>query len=278
MKKTFAFIILFLGAVFAIFSQDYRNIENTAWQSGETLTYKVYYHSRMTGSIKGGTGYFKVRETDSTFANERKVYKISAHGKSEGIINFFIKVRERFVSFTDKKALIPYYFTRQTREGHYRKTDTVKFDYQKNKAYSLYDTTNIQMGVQDVVSVTYYARNMNFDTIAEGDMYHVDYFIDDSVYVSAIQFIGYDTIETDYGTYRCMGFKPKVAVGQVFKEPYPGKLWITDDKNHLPVMAESEVFVGSVRLELIEAKGVRNPQSARIIEGEKRIFKRNYAY
>jgi len=277
MKKTFAFTIFILGAVIALFPQDYRNVENTAWQAGESLTYKVYYHSRMTGSIKGGTGNFSVRETDTTY-DGREVYRIVAHGKSEGIINFFIKVREHFESFTDKKALIPHYFIRRTREGHYRKNDEVRFDYDKNKAYSWYDTTDIKMGIQDVVSVTYFARNMNFDTISEDDMYHVDYFIDDSVYVSAIQFIGYDTIETDYGSYRCMGFKPKVAVGQVFKEPYPGKLWITDDKNHLPVMAESEVFVGRVRLELIDAKGVRHRQSARIIEGEKRMFRRNYAY
>jgi len=277
MKKGFISILLICLGILAAKSQDYRKVENTAWQSGENLTYKVYYHSKMTGNIKGGTGHLKVKETDTSY-DGRKVYRILAHGRSEGIINFFIKVREHFESFVDKEALIPHYFIRRTREGHYRKNDEVRFDYKNNKAYSWYDTTEFHMGVQDIVSVTYFARNMNFDTVQKGDMYHVDYFVDDSVYVSAIQFIGYDTIETDYGKFRCMGFKPKVAVGQVFKEPYPGRLWITDDENHLPIKAESEVFVGRVKLELIEAKGVRNRQSARIIEGEKRIFKRNDAY
>lgn len=276
MKTVFSIVIFLLASGLFTTAQNFRKVENTAWKAGESLTYKVYYHSRMTGNIKGGTGYFNVTDPDTTIAG-RDVYRIVAHGQSEGIINFFIKVREHFESFTDERALVPHYFIRRTREGHYRKNDEVKFDYDEKKAYSWYDTTSFHMGVQDVVSVTYYARNMNFDTISEGDMYHVDYFIDDSVYVSAIQFIGYKTIETDYGKFRCLGFKPKVAVGQVFKEPYPGKLWITDDENHLPVMAESEVFVGRVRLELIDAKGVRNPEAARVDEST-RMFKRNYAY
>ncbi|MCF8338421.1 MAG: DUF3108 domain-containing protein [Bacteroidales bacterium] len=277
MNKILGITILILwGMSFPAESQNYRNVENTAWQSGEKLTYKVYYHSNMTGNIKGGTGHLKVKETDTTY-NGRDVYRFIAHGKSEGILNFFIKVREHFESFTDKKALVPHYFIRRTREGNYRKNDEVRFDYDNNKAYSWYDTTDFQMGVQDIISATYFARNMNFDTIQEGDMYHVDYFVDDSVYVSAIQFFGYDTIETDYGKFRCLGFKPKVAVGQVFKEPYPGKLWITDDKNRLPIKAKSEVFVGRVKLELIKAEGVRNRETGRISK-DKRMYKINYAY
>ncbi len=250
------------------FSQSYEPVENTAFSEGEELTFKVYYHSKLTGNLTAGLAYLKVLPTDSTFDN-REVHRITGFGRTKGVINWFIKVREHFQSFTDKEALIPHYFTRDTREGNYYKKDQVVFDHKDQVARSWYDTTAITKKTQDILSAFYYARNFEFDTIEIGDDYYVDYFIDDSVYHSAIEFIGYKTIETDYGTFRCLGFKPKVAVGQVFKEPYPGVLWVTDDKNHLPLLAESEVWVGEVKLELIEAKGIRNRESARTVPVER---------
>jgi hypothetical protein len=35
-------------------------------------------------------------------------------------------------------------------------------------------------------------------------------------------------------------------------------VWITDDLNHIPVLAQAEILVGSIKMELQEFKGVRN--------------------
>ena len=64
---------------------------------------------------------------------------------------------------------------------------------------------------------------------------------------------------TELGTFRCLRFKPMVATGNVFSQPYPMDVWVTDDKNHLPVLAKSVVIVGSVKLELISYSGLANP-------------------
>lgn len=257
--------LLLLSAIFLVaqgFSQTYEPVDNTAFSEGEELTFRVYYHSTLTGNLTAGMAYLKVLPTDTTF-DDREVHRITGYGRTKGIINWFFKVREHFQSFVDKEALVPHFFTRDTRENNYKKKDEVVFDYEKMQARSWYDTTAINGKIQDIISAFYYARNFDFDTIGMDDNYYVDYFIDDSVYHSAIEFVGFKTIETDYGTFRCLGFKPKVAVGQVFKEPYPGVLWVTDDKNHLPLLAESEVWIGEVKLELVEAKGIRNRETAR---------------
>jgi hypothetical protein len=36
-------------------------------------------------------------------------------------------------------------------------------------------------------------------------------------------------------------------------------IWVSDDKNRIPILAKSAVVVGSVKLELIEYKGLANP-------------------
>lgn len=252
----------------SVLSQEYKPVENFAFQEGESLTFRVYYHSTITGKLTAGLAYLDVLHTDSTF-KDREVHRIKGYGKTKGVINWFIKVREHFESFTDKEALVPHFFTRDTREGDFRKKDEVIFDHGNLEARSWRDTTTISSQAQDILSAFFFARNFKIESPEIGDMFYLDYFIDDSLYISAIQFDGYDTIKTDYGTFRCMAFKPKVAVGQVFKDPYPGVLWVTDDDNHLPVLAESEVFIGSVKLELIEAKGIRNEETSRI-DGKKK--------
>jgi hypothetical protein len=35
-------------------------------------------------------------------------------------------------------------------------------------------------------------------------------------------------------------------------------LWISDDRNHIPILARSEVIVGSVKMELVKFTGLRN--------------------
>jgi|AntRauTorcE11897_2_1112592.scaffolds.fasta_scaffold29168_2 hypothetical protein len=270
MQRTVVLTAIFCLFGIALSAQPYQPAENTAFAEGESLTYRVYYQSKVTGKLTAGIGHLKVLPSDTLFDN-RQVHHIIAQGRTKGVINWFIKVREHFESFIDKEALVPHFFIRDTREGNFTKEDEVRFDYDQLKARSWYDTTDITPKTQDILSAFYFARNNDYDSVKVGDRFHVDYFLDDSLYISAIDFIGYDTIETDYGTFRCLGFKPKVSVGQVFKEPYPGVLWVTDDENHLPVLAESEVFVGTVKLELIEAEGVRNREKARIGD-DTRIF------
>jgi hypothetical protein len=61
------------------------------------------------------------------------------------------------------------------------------------------------------------------------------------------------------GKVRCIKLKPQVLTGNVFKDPYPVTLWVSDDKNKIPIMAESAIIVGKVKLELIYYEGLRNP-------------------
>ena len=70
--------------------------------------------------------------------------------------------------------------------------------------------------------------------------------------------------KTSLGTFRCIKIKPVVLTGTVFKDPYPVTVWITDDKNKMPILAKSEILVGSVKFELIKYKDIKNPLLSRL--------------
>ena len=39
------------------------------------------------------------------------------------------------------------------------------------------------------------------------------------------------------------------------------KLWISEDKNHLPIKVETKIWAGSIRAILVEKKGIKYPLS-----------------
>ena len=236
----------------------FRKLENNTFQRGEYLKYRVFYDSWVTYWMTAGFGTTEV-SPEPVEINGRKTYHIVVEGKSANIFNVFFKVRDKFETFMDEEALIPHKFIRYTREGGYKKDDTVYFDHKTEKAFSMRKVKHITPNVQDIVSAFYYVRNLDFDSAEVGDKYNVDFFLDDSLYHSEIVFMGRETIKTDFGKMACMKFKPRVAVGEVFADPYPMEMWVTDDKNKIPVLMKSAVFIGSVKIELIEYRGLRWP-------------------
>lgn len=263
--RIFALILFSImsAAVASAQGYPYRAIENNAWHSGEKLKYKVYYESLLTGKVNAGTATLEVKNSNRLF-NGREVYHIVGLGKSNRAFDLFFKVRDRFESYVDKQGIFPHLFIRRTLEGNYSKDDDVTFDHKNLKATSSNETKKISRYMQDIVSASYFARTLSADTLKEGDNLSMNFFLDDSAYISVIQFQGRQIVETELGKFRCLTFKPMVVTGEVFSNPYPMTLWITDDENKLPVLIKSAVIVGSVKIELIKYSNLRNPIEAKL--------------
>jgi len=241
----------------------FRELENNAFQAGETLKYKVYYESILTGKVNAGTATLEVKVSNRRFY-DRETYHITGVGKSNAAFDMFFKVRDKYESYIDKQGVFPYLFIRKTKEGGYVFNDEVYFDHENLSAKSTRKTKNITPYIQDIVSASYYARTLSADTLEKGDYISVNFFLDDSAYISVIEFDGRQNVETELGIFRCLTFKPMVATGEVFSNSYPMTLWITDDENKMPVLGKSAVIVGSVKMELIKYSGLKSPVEALI--------------
>jgi hypothetical protein len=255
----FGILVAFLFLPIFLFSQDsFRKVANETFQPGEFLKYRVFYDSWMTYWMTAGYGTTEI-DAEPVNIDGRETYHIIVKGNSAGVFNVFFKVRDRFESFVDIEGMMPLKFLRYTREGGYKKDEVITFDHQGKKAYSTRAVKDITPYVQDIVSSFYYLRTMDFDTAEVNDKYYLDFYLDDSLYHSEIVFQGRDWVKTDFGKIYCMKFKPRVATGEVFKDPYPMELWVSDDKNKIPVLMKSAVFIGSVKIELVEYRGLKWP-------------------
>ena len=248
----------------AAFSQPYKPVKNDAFIRGEKLTFRAYYDSYVTGKVTAGIATIEVAPAVKQ-VDGRNVFHIIGEGFSKGAFNWFFKVADRFESMIDEEYLFSWSFLRRTHEGSYNYSDDIKFKQYSGTALSTRANKKIPPGTQDVLSAFYFARTIDMTDIAPGKNIPIAFYLDDSLYISQIQFAGRDVVVTELGTFRCLRFKPMVATGKVFSQPYPMDLWITDDKNHLPILATSVVIVGSVKLELISYSGLANPVTSQVV-------------
>lgn len=244
-------------------AQNLRTHPNKAWDTGEFLRYRVYYNSMLTGNVTAGEATIEVKPTNRRFFG-REVWHIEAHGRTKGAFNWFFKVRNRYESFVDKQAVVPYLFIRRTREGSYVKDDDVYFYPEQQLAVSKSARKPIPENVHDFVSALYFMRTLSPQDFDKDGNYFIDFFLDDSVYKSKVVLVGREEISTILGTFQSLKIAPMMATGNVFADAYPMYVWVTDDENHLPLLAESKVIVGSVKMELVDARNLRNPMRARI--------------
>jgi len=268
MKKSVLFIVAVLTS-FILHAQTLRTANNTAFKRGEVLRYKVYYDAILTGKVNAGEAELDVKDENKLIAN-RSTYHVVGLGLSKGAFNLFFKVVDRYETYIDEEALVPWLFIRRVNEGGYKISQDVTFNQFKNVASALNNknnkTTNTKVNenMQDIISALYYARTLDLSDAKIGQEFPIKFFLDDSIYTSKIIYEGKENVTVDIGKFRCLKFKPMVATGNVFKDPYPMTLWVTDDKNHIPLLAESAIIVGSVKLELIKYSGLANALTSQI--------------
>ena len=268
MKK----LVLLIGIIlanFAINAQTMRTVTNNAFKRGELLRYKVYYDAILTGKVNAGEAELNVKDETKVIAN-RNTFHVVWLGLTKGTFNLFYKVVDRYESYIDEQALVPWVFIRRVNEGGYQISQDVTFNQFKKYASSLNNkngkttTTYVTENIQDIISAFYYARTLDYSAAKAWQEFPIPFFLDDTVYTSKLIYLGKENVTIGMGKFSCLKFKPSMVTGNVFSDPYPMTLWITDDKNHVPVLAESGVLVGTVKLELIKYSGLTNLLSSKI--------------
>jgi hypothetical protein len=254
MKNTaFAFLILFLLPFLSGAQSGVLKNNTKAFGPSEVLEYRVHY-----GFIDAGTAKLEVDPVVKNLGG-RSCYRVVGTGRSVGAFDWFFKVRDHYESYIDSESLLPHLFIRKIEEGGYKKNQNVSFNHSKATATSEKKTIRTPGHVQDIISAFYYARTLDFERAAVGDTFMIQCYLDDETFPMVIKYTGKQTIKTKVGTFRCIVFKPYLLEGRVFKEKEGMTVWVTDDKNKIPVRAQAEILVGSVKMDITSYKGLQNP-------------------
>jgi len=251
----FYLVVFLLLAVHSNAQTNFCGIKNSTTQNGEEITYTVYY--ALAGAhVNAGSATFsnKVEKL-----NGRTVFHVLGTGGSNTKYDWLYKVRDRYESYIDTITMQPLKFFRDISEGSTKKKETVNFNHSNNTASNEAGSYKVPSCVQDVLSTIYYARNVDFDKYKKGDKIPFQMFLENQVHELYIRYMGKEDVKTKYGKFNAIKFKVLLIPGTIFKGGEDMTVWVSDDSNHIPIRIESQILIGSIKVDMTDYKSLRFP-------------------
>ncbi len=246
-------IYLFFFLLPLVFQAQEKKVEipNTSYKPGEQLKYLVHF-----GFVDGGVAGLFIEELD---VNGRKIHHAKATGKSVGVAEKLFKVRDVYETFMDAETGLPVKAIRDISEDTYKYYDEVLFNRNENFVVTKRKgKVKVPENTLDILSSFYYARRALFNNLKQGDVLTLDTYFDDGIFTLQIRYKGTETIKTKFGKVNCLKFSPVVEPGRIFDSEDDVTIWISNDKNYLPLRIQFDLLVGSLKCDLIEYQNIRN--------------------
>jgi len=201
------------------------------------------------GFIKGGKA--------TLIAENEKINKTQAihyrmRGRTTGLVDKIYEVNDIYESWVDPITYLPIKSIRNVKEQKYRFYDEVIYDHLNDSLFSQKaGRLKVPDKVNDLVSVFFYIRqNQYFEDLLAGKRVQIPVYHGDDLFLMELQYIGIETINTKIGRKECYVVSPKVPKGKLLKGSNDLKIYITKDKNRLPIYAEFELVLGALKCEL----------------------------
>lgn len=229
---------------------------------GELLNYRLHW-----GPFNAGRATISiVNKTESM--NNKPCYVLAVVGKTIGLAEVSIRIRDTWVAFIDTATYLPQKAYRDISEGKYKLKEDVVFDHANGKVKITrkhpdrdFERLEKQVpeNVQDILGGFYQLRRVNFNKLKMGDTVLVKAFFDKENFNFKVRYKGKVKVETDAGVFNAIKIVPLMPKNKLFDGEESVVAYISDDKNKIPLLAEVKMFVGKVKLELTDYKGLKNP-------------------
>lgn len=242
-----------------------------AFDEGERLEFSVRY---VWGILDSEVGKASATVAEAEGGSGVPLFHCIAEGRTSRFFDMFFKVRERFESWFRQSDMRPLASSRDTYEGGYEARNNYRWirpgEQIEADVYTtrLGDTSMVLPGTEctfDLVSLFYFARNLDFSNYEENVKYPISFAIDDGIYNLYFIILGRETIKIrGVGKFRTIKFAARMVAGEVFNGDTDMYIWVTDDKNKVPVYFESPIKVGSVSGRITGFSGLKHPLDSKI--------------
>ncbi|WP_339624763.1 DUF3108 domain-containing protein [uncultured Winogradskyella sp.] len=241
--------------------------QNTTVVAGEKLIFTASYN--ISGLL---TDIAQIKiETSEVKTSKHTLLRLKGTATTYKKWDDFFKIRDLYESYVNPKTLTPYLYKRDINEGGYykfmqynynHKSKTVKsLKRKKNKDGKTWDENkvlNISAKAKDVMSTLYYIRNLDIYKATVGEQQNFKILFDNKEHTLVLKYIGKETISTKIGKKDCYKLAISIKGNALFKGTNDNLLWLTADKNKIPVYAKFKIPVGNGELKIESATGLKN--------------------
>ncbi len=263
MKRFFIYIIgiLFISSFIVKDGHQYRRVPNSSFAKGERFVYRAHYLG-----FNGGEGVITL-DDEIHKVNGRGCYKVDVKGKTIGMASWFYNVDDLWRSYIDTGAITSQKFYRDIEEGkNYKLEETTTFNHrikkgkleQSKKGRRKVEEFDIKEYPQDIISGYYYLRTIDFESKKPGDIIAMNAVYEDSVYDFKVRYLGKEVLKTKIGRVNTFALSPIMPDNDLFDGGDAITFWVSDDKNRVPLEVKAKMFIGAVRIELVEYSGLKH--------------------
>lgn len=102
-------------------------------------------------------------------------------------------------------------------------------------------------------------------TVPVGTLVGFNMLFDAEVYNLGLKYVGKETIKLKSGEkYKALKFVPKLITGDLFKKDDDMTIYVSDDGNHVPLLVNAKIKVGSIKAMLSSVKNTKLPMSSKV--------------
>ena len=245
-------------------------IENTAFKSGERLTYDLYFNWKFIWFKVG----FATMNTDLTTFEGKQAWRSSLVTGGNKKLDRYFTMRDTLLSYCSPN-LSPLYFRKGAREGKRYYVDELWYTYPgqgcklrthaiTSSGESLWNRLEYKDCVYDMMSIFLRARNFDASTMKKGDKIPMAITDASKLSNSWLLFRGREKFKMDNTKeeFRCLVFSFYEKNDK--KEHELIRFYVTDDSNHIPVRLDMFLSFGSAKAFLRNYKGVRSEMTSKI--------------
>jgi len=220
--------------------------------SGEKLVYVAHY-----GWLNAGKAIFSIHKSNF---EQQNLYHAVAKAKTIGLADKLFEVRDVYESYFRPENNHTYLAIRNISEGRYRYYNEVRYNYQENKVISQKSGEHeVPDNILDMLGAFYYFRESMISRVTKvGDEIVMDTYFADEIFPLKMRYVGDEKIKTKLGKFNTMKFTPVVEPGRIFDSEDDVTIWISKDKNYIPVQVRIDLIIGSIKCDLIEYSGLQH--------------------
>lgn len=244
--------------------------DNKAFQSGEKLSYDLYFNWKFVW-LKCGSATYTTKDAKYKGSDALRTDLLFTTNKK---FDAFFTLRDTLESYITPE-LVPLYYKKGSLEGKRHRFEEVWYSYQNEKCqvklryvnpdfkeFTAQKTSNDC--VYDMLSLFSIARTYNATTFKVGQHLRFPMTSCEQVNEQVLIYRGKETFKANDGhTYRCLVFT--LLDDEVKnKERELCRFFFSDDQNHIPLRIDFNLKFGTAKGFFKNAEGLKHPLSSRI--------------
>jgi hypothetical protein len=266
-KKTF-FIALMLSLLIGQKTAAQKcSMQNTAFKAGEKITYDLYYKYGLINA-KAGTGFI---ETSQISYRGQNVYKIYMQANTSGMVGSLYTVNDTLTGYVDMN-MIPLLFTKEAFEGDEYTKERQVYSYgddgsvniraiRNRNGKALFDeVVATDECTYDYISILSYARNLDYSSMKTGQNIPVHFVSGRKIVNMYIRYLGVSKMKANDGkSYDVIQLSMMILNKSFTNQKEAMRVAITNDSNRLPVVIDTSLKVGSIKVVLKSYSNIKYP-------------------